>query len=177
MTQHFNTTLIQKSLAAGNHTEAKKGNKKKRESVHLDMFSQLSVGSNGSFSSQQTKGTQTGFASKTIATHLHQEEGVGSREKIQMEAAHRLRTHFPAGLYTEKKPEGGKWKTEGKVLWTISGEKNSVMLAERKFPLANRKGFVGFQVTLLCQAFSYGTIWGSSNSTQYHYIPRLYCVS
>lgn len=63
--------------------------------------------------SQQTKGTQTGFASKTIATHLHQEEGVGSRES---KYRWKLRTnHLPAGLYTEKEPEGGKWKKGGKV--------------------------------------------------------------
>lgn len=129
------------------------------------MFSELSVGSNGSFPSQQTKGTQTGFASKTIATHLHQEEGVGSREKIQMEAAHRLRNHFPAGLYTEKKPEGKSERQRGKSSRQYWERKNSVMFAERKFPLANRKGFVGFQVTLLCQAFSYGTIWGSQQHT------------
>lgn len=46
------------------------------------------------------------LASKTITTHLRQEEGVRGEREIQMEAAHILENHFQAVFHTEKKPEG-----------------------------------------------------------------------
>lgn len=64
--------------AAGIHTGTmnREKNRDTKERVCLYMFSELSAGSNGSFGLSRPETHTDRLVSKTITTHLHQEEGV-----------------------------------------------------------------------------------------------------
>lgn len=156
---------------AESHTETENGGEKtqtptqQRESVRLYMFSELPVGSTGSFGLSRPK--EHGQVHHNPPTSRRGRES-GERSP-DGGCSHNWYPHS-RNVSHWKETRGRKWKTEGKSSGqhycqklNLHGTENIMMSAEGKFPLAKGAGIVRCQMTVLCICEAWNTqevFWG-----------------
>lgn len=148
---------------AESHTETENGGEntqtptQQRESVRLYMFSEMSVGSNGSLGLSRPKGTQTGPSQPTY----NKERAWECREKSRWRLLTWLISTFTQ-CFTLKRNPREKVKDRGKVLRTTLLSETEPAWDRKYYDVSWReippgKGIVRCQVTVLCICEAWNT--------------------